>query len=68
VAGVAAQRPDELAGGGVALLQAAGDAQQVVVVLLDQSRLTRSSVGTLYRRKISQWPSQSCQEFFHVPL
>ncbi len=32
MAGVAAQRPDELAGGRVALQQAAGDAKQVVVV------------------------------------
>ncbi len=37
MAGVAAQRADQLAGGGVALQQAAGDAEQVVVVCLDQS-------------------------------
>jgi hypothetical protein len=36
VAGVAAQRADELAGGRVALQQAPGDAQQIVVVLLDE--------------------------------
>ena len=39
VPGVAAQRTDELAGGRVALQQAAGDAEQVVVVLLDQTRV-----------------------------
>jgi hypothetical protein len=36
VAGVAAQRSNELAGGRVALQQAARDAEQVVVVLLDE--------------------------------
>lgn len=37
VPGVAAQRADELAGGGVALQQAARDAEEVVVVLLDEA-------------------------------
>ena len=36
VAGLAAQRADELAGGRMALQQAAGDAEQIVVVLLDE--------------------------------
>jgi hypothetical protein len=39
VAGVAASRADELAGGRVALQQAAGDPEQVVVVLLDEARV-----------------------------
>lgn len=39
VAGVAAERADELAGGRVALQQAARDPEQVVVVLLDKARV-----------------------------
>ena len=53
VAGVAAQRSDELAGCRVALQQAARDAEQVVVVLLDEpgddlvarERVQRAVVG-----------------------
>ena len=50
VAGVAAQRSDQLAGGGVALQQAAGDAEQVVVVRLDQSGVDLVA-GDLVKRR-----------------
>ena len=48
---MAAQRPDQLAGGGVALQQAAGDAEQVVVVRLDQSRVDLVA-GDLVKRPV----------------
>ena len=66
------QRPDELAGGRVALQQAAGDAEQVVVVLLDErsvdlvarQAVQRAVVGGFRRQNVAAPASASRGEYW----